>query len=628
VIPEDKIAEIQERTDIVALVGDYVRLKKAGASFKGLCPFHDEKTPSFHVMPDRRFFHCFGCHASGDVIRFYMQIEGLSFPEACDRLAERAGVDLPRIDSADARRERAERERRETRYAIMDEAAGFYLRSLEGGDGAELAREAIDARGVTAETARNFRLGYAPDSWDALVRFLESRKIDLGEAEALGLVVSRKSGSGYYDRFRHRLLFPIADLHGRIVAFSGRVLPPRTPEPPGQEKPAKYINSPESPIYKKGEILYGLFEGRLDARRRGELVLCEGNFDVLALHQAGLRNSVAPMGTAFTEAHARLIRRFADRAALIFDGDAAGLKAVSAAHPLLAKVGVAARVVAMPAGDDPDSFLRREGAGALETKLAAAPGIIDFLVDGAARQAGDDPSERSRAIASLAPVLACIDSPVERQLYEERVARRFGMRDVGVVRRELRRGAQSSSWSDRRVRAGDETPREQAPYKPHAIEAEVLGMILDHPALLSEPEAEKVPELLTDEGLRAIFREASEMLSRRGTIDGASLVQAVEGRPVKAWLESRLAVSLIGEKGAREGFRVGVLRLAKRQIEQELPRLRARILDARRAGDDSLAESLMTERVVLERAVRELDQELSLAMSRGASLGQGSTTRH
>jgi DNA primase len=628
VIPEDKIAEIRERTDIVALIGDYVRLKKTGASYKGLCPFHDEKTPSFHVMPDRHFFHCFGCHASGDVIRFYMQVEALTFPEACDRLAERAGVEIPRIDSAEARRERVEREKRETRYAIMDEAAGFYLRALDGGEGAELAREAIDARAVTAETAQTFRLGYAPDAWDSLVGFLESRRIDLREAEALGLVVSRKSGSGYYDRFRHRLMFPIADLHGRIVAFSGRALPPRTRVDDGAEKPAKYINSPESPVYKKGEILYGLFEGRLDARRRGELLVCEGNFDVLALHQAGLRNSVAPMGTAFTEAHARLIRRFADRAALLFDGDAAGLKAVSAAHPMLAKVGVAARVVAMPQGDDPDSFLRREGVSALESKLAAAPGVIDFLVDGAARQAGDDPSARSRAIASLAPVLACIDSPVERQLYEERVARRFGIRDIGAVRRELRRGAQSSAWSERRERSEEAPAPRPPPYKPPAIEAEVVGMILDHPALLTEPEAEIVPNLLTDAGLRAIFRGASEMMSRRGAIDGPSLVEAIEGQPVKGWLESRLAVSLTGEKGAREGFRVGALRLAKRQIERELPRLREKILDARRAGDDALAESLLTDRVALEREVRELDQELSMAMSRGASLGQGSTTRH
>lgn len=334
------------------------------------------------------------------------------------------------------------------------------------------------------------------------------------------------------------------------------------------------------------------------------------------------------MGTAFTEAHAKLVRRFADRAVLLFDGDSAGLKAVSAVHPILAKVGVAARVVSMPPGDDPDSFLRREGVAALEQKLAAAPAIIDFLVDGAAREAGDDPSARSRAIASLAPVLACIDSPVERQLYEERVAQRFGIRDVGAVRRELRRGAQASFSSLRERPASPAPARKEPPYEPPALEAELVGMILDLPALLEEPEAELLPNLLTDAGLAAILREASEMFFRRGVLDGPSLVERIEGSSVRAWLARRLAVSLTGEKGAKEGFRLGALRLAKRQIERELRRLREEILEARRAGNDALADSLLADRVALEREVGELDKVLSSAMSRGASPDQGSTTRH
>ncbi|HLU48968.1 MAG TPA: hypothetical protein VK116_12825, partial [Planctomycetota bacterium] len=229
---------------------------------------------------------------------------------------------------------------------------------------------------------------------------------------------------------------------------------------------------------------------------------------------------------------------------------------------------------------------------------------------------------------SLAPVLACIDSPVERQLYEERVAQRFGIRDVGAVRRELRRGAQASFSSLRERPASPAPARKEPPYEPPALEAELVGMILDLPALLEEPEAELLPNLLTDAGLAAILREASEMFFRRGVLDGPSLVERIEGSSVRAWLARRLAVSLTGEKGAKEGFRLGALRLAKRQIERELRRLREEILEARRAGNDALADSLLADRVALEREVGELDKVLSSAMSRGASPDQGSTTRH
>ncbi|MFW5920655.1 MAG: DNA primase, partial [Polyangiales bacterium] len=448
-IPDEKIAEIRERTDIVGLVGEHVRLKRAGASFKGLCPFHSEKTPSFHVHPSRQFFHCFGCHTSGDVFSFLQQLEGRAFPEIARDLAERAGVELEVLDPKEEQRYRRERQRIERLTSLMDAAAGFYVKQLREHPLGKMAREELERRNITMETAEAFRLGYAPHGWDALLAFLRQGGWSPQDAEEVGLIVPRRSGDGHYDRFRHRLLFPITDVHGRIVAFSGRQLDP----PPGVDEsdqgPAKYVNSPEGPLYKKGEILFGLHEGRVTVRREGWVVVCEGNFDLVALHQAGFENAVAPMGTALTERHVKLLRRFAERVVLLFDGDSAGRRAVREAHPLLQKAGLAAQVVVLPPGDDPDSFLRERGADALRERVDTAPGLVDFMIDDAASEAAGDAHAKAKGVEQLGPVLAVVDNPVERRLYVERVAQRFGIADIEAVRQQLNRGYRQAKASER-----------------------------------------------------------------------------------------------------------------------------------------------------------------------------------
>lgn len=624
-IPEAKIAEIRERTDLVALVGEYVRLKRTGVSYKGLCPFHDERTPSFHVHPERNFYHCFGCQASGDAIAFLTAIEGLSFVEALERLADRLGMELPRerVDRDEVRRER---ELRDLRYAILDAAAGFYIDFLKQAPEARLAREELETRGIENETADAFRLGAAPNAWDALASHLHSKRFDLRVAESLGLIVKRKGRDGYYDRFRHRLLFPIVDLHGRIIAFSGRALPDAEGRP-GSEAPAKYINSPESPVYKKGEILYGLFEGRLDARRQGEILVCEGNFDVLALHQAGFRHAVAPMGTAFTEMHARLIRRFAEQVTLVFDSDAAGRKAVEAAQPILAKAGLRARVLSLPEGDDPDSFLRRVGSDGLREQMEHARGIVDHLIELAASEAGTQPSEKSRAIASLHTVIKNIESPIEAQLYIERIARRFGVNDIQLVKRELRRASRGELFNKSDASFSSKRAQSAPPYTPAAIEADLIGIILDHPSLCDDSDAARLDELLTDEGLRSILSSIRTMRMSSGAIDGAALLDSIEDRGVALWLKRRLAVSLTPQKGAAERFRVGILRLAKQQLETQLQSLRLEIARAREAANHELAEQLLQARTMIAAQVAQLASELKSATSRGSSLITGTTTR-
>ena len=600
-IPDDVISEIRERTDIVALVGEHVTLKRRGANFVGLCPFHSEKTASFNVHRERRFFHCFGCQASGDAIAFLMRIEGFTFPEAARQLAERAGIEIAPFDEIDDGAARQERARKDRLYALLEAAAGFFRRQLESAGPENAASKELEGRAISEETSAVFRLGYAPASWDALERFLARRSFSPAEAEQVGLLISRRSSSGYYDRFRNRLMFPVGDLHGRVVAFSGRTLQPPAGEPLKEEP--KYVNSPENPLFSKGAMLFGLHQARVEIRRQGFAILCEGNFDVIALYQAGLRNAVAPLGTAFTAGQAEILRRLTQNLTLLFDGDAAGRKAVRAAFPLLARAALAARVAALPPGEDPDSFLRSRGVEALSTLLERSRGIVEYLIDELAAKSSGTASERARAIKEIGPLIAAVNSPVERQIYVEHVAKRFGIKDLGAVRQELREGARAdrSLWQGRAVRTDQEraerrSKSERRAEYPPELQGALLGILFDVPELFADPAAKKLAELLTSTDLRSIFEAAASMLQDSGEIRASELLSLLEANPFTSWLKGRLAVQTYdSDTVARDELKNGVMRLAKQSIESELRSLARQITDARRAGDDDRATS-MTER--------------------------------
>lgn len=611
VIPDKKISEIRDRTDIVALVGEYVPLKKSGVSWKGLCPFHSEKSPSFYVHPERRFFHCFGCGESGDVVKFLMKLEGLPFPEAVKRLAERSGVEIPSTDAAFDVEERRRKQRQDRLYGLMDAAAGYFVAQLGAHPLGKMAREELEKRGVRPETTETFRLGYAPDGWDGLATFLRQQGASMDEATELGLVAPRRGGQGHYDRFRHRLMFPISDVHGRIVAFSGRLLAdaPGASRRPDQEPGAKYINSPESPLYKKGEILYGLHEGRVALRREGVAILCEGNFDLVMLHQAGFANSVAPMGTALTPEQSKLLRRFVERAVLLFDGDRAGRKAVLAAFPHLAGAGISAQVVSLPEGDDPDSFLRAQGAESLRTRVRSAPGIVPYLIDQAAADAGSDPQARAMGIASLGPVLLKVDNAIETRLYIERIGQKFAIADLEAVRRQLRagvRGVPRERPAQAQNPSKDQAAAPLVPFEDPGLAGELVGACLDHPELLRSDDGKNLHDLLTRADLRAILQVSARMFETRGVIDATSLLEAERGNPAASWLGDRLATQKYDRAHAEQVLRDGIPRLAHQNIVTELPRLQERILDARRRGDEGQALFLTQEFVALSRNAHKL----------------------
>ncbi len=424
--------EIRAAVDVVDLVGRFVRLKKAGANWKGLCPFHGEKTPSFMVNPKKGIFHCFGCGVGGDVFGFLMRQDKVSFPEAVRALAKQAGVALPE-DRAGAGGDA----RREELLRVMDLAARFYADQLWKPAGTR-ARAYLDQRGIDPEVARRFGLGYAPEGWETLLTALRAEHVGEEALVAAGLAVPREQRAGAYDRFRGRLLFAIRDLQGRVVAFGGRAF---------GDEPPKYLNSPETPLYTKGNLLYAADVARPAIQAKNRALLVEGYVDCLMAHQHGFTETVAALGTAFTPAQLGLLRRYCEDAVLFFDADAAGRKAAERAEELLEPTGsglawavnrtgafeggggLRLRVALLPPGEDPDTFLRAQGAPAFEERIAGARSLLAYALDRALvdPEGATGPRARSNAFARAALLLAKVGDSQEAAALSREAAGRLGV---------------------------------------------------------------------------------------------------------------------------------------------------------------------------------------------------------
>ncbi len=486
-IPEEKIQEIRERTDIVELVGSYLPLRRSGANHLGLCPFHGEKTPSFNVNATRQIFHCFGCGVGGNAFSFLMRMEGLTFPEAVRRLGERVGIEVAEEErSPEEDRRLQERERL---YRLNETVSRFYEQVLlEAKEGAP-ARGYLRRRGFGGAEARQFRFGFAPERGSALVDFLRQQGHDLQPARQLGLIRSRDERD--YDLFRRRLLIPIVDLTGQVAAFGGRVLDDSLP---------KYINSAESPVYHKGRVLYGLYHGREKMRQSGEAILVEGYFDQLALVRAGYANAVATCGTALTAEHAQLVKRYAKRVLLLFDQDGAGQKATFRAMEVLLAAGLPASVVTLDAGEDPDSFLRRRGEEEFRRRLEGARPVMEVFIDSVFAACGAGIEGRARAVEEIAAKLALLPSDVERSLYLQALAARTGL-DQELLRKMAaapKAAAQVATPVAAPVAAPPPRPRSAPPRLPEGAALRAQNLLLHM--------------MLLDAGIRA--RVASESCER------------------------------------------------------------------------------------------------------------------
>jgi len=523
VIGQDTIERVRERANIVELVGESVKLTRRGRSYVGLCPFHKEKTPSFHVNDERGFYHCFGCNVSGDAIKFVQETEGLSFIEALRSLAERYGIPITETGSeADRKQEQARRRQVQALYDVGTAAAEFYVRMLREHPLAHYARAELLRRGLdlaelsaqASETLAAFSVGYAPFGWDGLVKHLRASGLSHAAAEKVGLLAPRKNQPGHYDRFRHRLMFAVTDPTGRIIAFSGRSLEPPTeaelqqlglPPAANGDPPAKYVNSPESPIYRKREALFGLSQARQALRREEHCILVEGNFDVVSLQARGIGNVVAPLGTAFTVEQAKQIRRFAPRVTLLFDGDTAGQRAVRAAREPCREADLTVRVATLPASSDPDDLVRSKGADALRGVVQAASGMLEYLIEAELdrKVRPDDAQGQAARVRAITELLAAEKDPAVRALAKAHVDRISGglaladERTIRALDRAVQQGM-GPGQSDPR-RQSNETSlgsraRSRAQHREVALET--LGAILDYPELIDLPEMIEVMPVL------------------------------------------------------------------------------------------------------------------------------------
>jgi DNA primase len=603
-ISPETIALVRERTDIVAVITEGVSsLKRRGRSFVGLCPFHKEKSPSFHVNPDRGFFHCFGCKESGSAIDFLMKHEGYTFPEAVRALAERAGITIEEergtVQSTEADRQR---KAREDLYAVNALAATYWEQELLKHEHREYALEELARRGLVPgkdpkvdEVLQAFRIGYAPSQWDGLTTFLKAQGVSPVSAETVGLLVPRSSGSGYYDRFRHRLMFAVVDPQGRVVAFSGRALrelprdPDAQPRPglvrlgseaqdPDAHKPPKYINSPESPIYTKGQMLFGIHQARHSIRQSEVAVLVEGNFDVVSLHARGITNVVAPLGTAFTMEQAKLLKRFAPDVVFLFDGDAAGRKAVRLSREAVRAAGIAARVADLPNGTDPDELSRNKGKQAIDDLIANAKGMLEALIemslDESFTQA--DAYEKQARIAFVAKLLAEEDDPMVSAMakgFTDMIAGRLDIVRSGegafrALENSVKQAlARAESERRRAEAAAGQTSRHQlqtsngvriAPPKPGAAERrEIIGHLIEWPVLLDDPEVSDELSLLEGESVKVVasLRRAWNSADKKLDTDAflAQMEPGVDPR-VRAFVAERLADPVTESETQAKGY--------------------------------------------------------------------------
>ena len=557
--PPEIIDRVREATDIVAVISEHVGLKRAGRAMKGLCPFHQEKTPSFHVNPDRQIFKCFGCGAGGDVYRFLMDAEKMSFPEAIQLLAGKVGIPLPRPGWAPAEEQSV--------FPALEWAGSFYRTELAGRTGGP-AREYLESRGLLPETIARFALGWAPPGWDSLLKAAD-RRYSPGLLFRAGLVIESERG-GHYDRFRSRVIVPIRTPLGRIVGFGARTLGPEEP---------KYVNSSETEVFQKGKILFGLPEAKASFKNAEEAIVVEGYMDAMALSQGGIGNVVASCGTSFTENQAALLRRYVERAVLLFDGDTAGIRAAWKSAGTFLAAGLTVRIVALPSGHDPDSFVREHGAPELANRIAEAPGVVGF----AQSVLLDRVERREDLIKAFAVLGAQIDDPIRRRLLLQEAGERFRFDEETLVRETaaLRRGSRRAPVAPPRVQGESKDPLGRA----------YLGTLL----AAVDPSDEHVIDAtaLRESGLRELYSKWRELRD-----EGAH-------EPRMRLLEDPAYRDRVSELLAEEDWPAEVLpeivgRLWDRVRKEKGKTLQEAIREAEARGDPALARRLLAERQALK----------------------------
>jgi DNA primase len=555
-IPDEIIQQVRDRVDLVELVGRSVSLKRSGRSYKGLCPFHGEKTPSFHVNPDRGSYYCFGCQEHGDAFAFLMKVENLTFVEAVRSLARDCGIEIPETRGAESGTS-------EAAFAANEIAQSTYRAAFaEPGNS---AADYLARRGLRPEDAERFEIGFAPDRWDTVARALAARGVPVSVGEKAGLLAARERGPGHYDRLRGRLTFAIRDARGRIIGFGGRALSE------GQEP--KYLNTPESPIFHKREAFYGLSAALAAIRRADRAVLVEGYFDRIALARAGLDEALATCGTALSEGHARNLRRRTRNVVLLFDGDEAGQRAMERSLAELLPAGLRVRAALLPPGTDPDELLEREGAEALRAVVDRAPDALDFAIDRAIARGCTSPAEKADAVAAVAPLLALVPSGVERSAFAQRLALSVGteLRHVEAAIRAASHGADARDAVPIPVRLN--------PVEDRKIR-QLARSLVDHPKLAGRVSREEVHELVPAGPLRELIAALIEAAAEDRSVPLEELAGRLGADEARLLHQLAVAGEEASEPGAAERTVDDTIRwLRKERLSERLRALTQRLRD-------------------------------------------------
>ena len=531
-LPQELRERIRSASDIVDVIGGYLPLKRAGANFTALCPFHKEKSPSFNVNPQKQIFHCFGCRKGGDVFTFVQEYESIGFMDAVRRLADRAKIPIE-LDATPGAQEA--RHIKDQLLQIHELIAQRWQNTLANEAGGQLARDYLAKRGVTAEAIKLFRLGAAPDSWDDTVNWAKSKDFDLATVEKAGLIIRRDGADGFYDRFRGRLMFPICDEQGRVIGFSGRILS-------GDEKTAKYVNSPETPIFTKSKVFFGLDKSKRAILDAGFAIVCEGQLDLIACFMAGVQNIVAPQGTAFTEQHARILKRYAEEVVLCFDSDNAGQTAAVRSLDSLLASGLAVRVAVVPAPHDPDSYIKSNGGDAFSKLITNAEGFFDYFLNHLC--ASNDVSTDKGRLTVLRAMSEAVNKTRNVVLIDkhaQKTALRLGV-TADAVRTEFRKSHAASPVTSAEDFDPVDEPEDQM-VRPAPHEMWLLKLVLKHEAGMPWLEGHLDPEWIRHPVVKEIV---SRCLAAHADGSWLGLAPFLDG------FESAEACGMITEGAAEE----------------------------------------------------------------------------
>ena len=585
---EEKVSEIRDRSSILEVVSDYVSLKKAGKNYKGLCPFHSEKTPSFMVNEEKQIFHCFGCGEGGDVFTFLMKVGHFSFPQAVEELAKRYGVKLHHRELSPAQKK--EMAKREVLFQINQMASEYFHELLTQRREGEEGRRYLSKRGVREEIIKEDRLGYSLNRWDGLVQYLQEKKAPLEMARELGLIFPKKK-EGWYDSFRGRIIFPIFDVHQRVVGFGGRLI--------GEGQP-KYINSSESDIYHKGEVLYGLHVAKRYASGKDCVIIVEGYFDLLTLHQCGLKHSVATLGTALTAQHIRTLKRYTKNLITVFDPDRAGVQATLRSLPLFLEEEVVGRAIILPKDEDPDTYLKKGNLKEFERRLAEAVPLVDFFFEWLMKTYDVKSIDGKVKIAEEGVALISkIPEKIRRDLYMKTLAEKLDLQESFLY--EMLRYSPKE-----RIKPGEAFQKPLVERSLPKSEEMVVRLMVHSPELIPMISEEGILREFESPVLKRMALGLESLYQKKGRLDLAEALGSFEED-----LRGRLGEYAFQESGLEGGNQEKILKdciqkIHQRKLKKDEAELLKRIKEMERQKGGKGLEALLMERQELARRERGL----------------------